>query len=329
MASLASLTFSDLLLLSEGQAFLKGTPEYDQQLVAVPSGFEEEQKGLLAAVETAFAKVDPMDSIRVSYGGVSYRVAGNSGVMGKTWFLRRLPYRVPDFNTLGLPEQLTEWLLNPIRQKGLLLFSGPQSSGKTTSAAAFVAAKLARQGGHAITFENPVEMPLEGQHGAHGYCFQTQIQNEAELSKHIERSHRYASPNIIYVGEIRTKHAAGEALRVSLGSSRQMVVATIHGLDVTTALDRLMTYARDLDGEIACQNVAHALLGVIHQELTADENGKGKRVLRVPQFLLAPFTEKSKGIRAKLREGNLVGLEGDIREQQGRMKFVGLKEFDD
>lgn len=326
--TLLSLNFSDLLLLSEKRAYLKGTSDYDQQLVTVPSDCEEELGGLLRVVEAAYAKIDPMDSTRVSFGGVSYRVAGNEGVMGKTWFLRRLPEQVPAFSSLGLPEPITEWLLNPARQKGLFLFSGPQSSGKTTSAAAFVAAKLTLQGGHAITFENPVEMPLEGRHGKHGYCFQTQIQSEADLSRHIERSHRYASPNIIYVGEIRTKHAASEALRVSLGSSRQMVIATIHGLDVITALDRLMTYARELDGEVACQNAAQALLGVVHQELTGDDATSGRRTLRVPQFLLTPFTEKSKSIRAKLREGNLIGLENDIREQRGRIRFMGLDEFE-
>lgn len=326
--TLSSLNFSDLLLLSEKRAYLKGTSDYDQQLVAAPPDCEEELGGLLRVVEAAYAKIDPMDSTRVSFGGVSYRVAGNEGVMGKTWFLRRLPEQVPDFNSLGLPEPITAWLLSPERQKGLFLFSGPQSSGKTTSAAAFVAAKLALQGGHAITFENPVEMPLEGRHGEHGYCFQTQIQSEAELSRHIERSHRYASPNIVYVGEIRTKHAASEALRVSLGSSRQMVVATIHGLDVITALDRLMTYARELDGEVACQNTAQALLGVVYQELIGDDVTSGRRTLRVPQFLLTPFTEKSKSIRAKLREGNLIGLENDIREQRGRIRFMGLDEFE-
>ena len=61
-------------------------------------------------------------------------------------------------------------------------------------------------------------------------------------------------PDIIYIGEIRNKYAASEALRVSLGSDDQIVVATIHGLDVPAALDRLATFAREIDGEVATSN---------------------------------------------------------------------------
>ncbi|MEG2005630.1 MAG: type II secretion system protein E, partial [Bilophila sp.] len=149
------------------------------------------------------------------------------------------------------------------------------------------------------------------------YCFQSEILSEQELAVQIERAHRYASPNLIFIGEIRTRFAALEVLRVALGSSQQLVVATIHGLDIITALERLLNWARELDGN-AAQNLANSLLAVIHQELHLDN---GKRVLRIPQFLLVPFSESAKAIRSKIREGQLHSLGDDMREQRNRILY--------
>lgn len=330
--SLAEYDFSDLILLPDGRAFFKGTPEGDQQVVSVPEYTDdaveeqEEVATLLPLVERKFEETRTTDDpflgcVRIRHQGVSYRAAGHIGIEGRAYFLRRLAETVPDFSSLLLPMGVDNWLLEAENSKGLILFCGPQGSGKTTSAGSFVASRLRRHGGHSVSFENPVEMPLAGPHGVHGFCFQTEIREEAELGRHIERAHRFASPNIILIGEIRSTFTASEALRVSLGSSQQLVVATLHGLDITTALDRLLGWARESDGDMACQNLAHSLLAIVYQELTSTN---GKRTLNVPQFLLIPFTDGSKGIRAKLRECRLLSLEDDIREQRNRIKLQGI-----
>lgn len=322
--ALADLNFSDLILMQNGRAFLKGTPELDQQLK--PLGPElvdtTEMEGLAEAVDRAFStRRGELENVRVRFGELTFRVANYHGVDGPAYFLRRLADRVPDLEELGLGANLTDWLVHPDRQKGLVLFCGPQSSGKTTSAAAFIASRLRRHGGHMVSLEAPVEMPLAGPQGEFGYAFQTEVKSEADLARHIERSHRYSGPNILYVGEIRSKYAASEVLRVSLGSANQLVVSTIHGLDIITALDRLMTWARELDGEVSCQNLAHSLLAIVYQELVTLD---GQRELRVPETLLVPFSEKSRSIRSKLRDGKLASLAEDILEQRNRIAFQGM-----
>lgn len=322
---LADIAFSDLILMQNGQAYLKGTPELGQQLMDIPSdqADQAELSGLADVVERSFSsnKGNGLENVRVRHGNLTFRVANYKGVDGPAFFLRRLADRVPDMEELGLGEELTDWLLSAKRQKGLVLFCGPQASGKTTSAASFIASRLRQHGGHAVSLENPVEMPLSGPQGLHGFCFQTEVKSESELASHIERSHRYSGPDIVYIGETRSKHAASEVLRVSLGSSNQMVVTTIHGLDIITALDRLMTWAREMDGEVACQNLAHSLLAIIYQELSTVD---GKRIVNVPEYLLVPFSEKSRSIRSKLREGKLSSLGEDILEQRNRIAFQGI-----
>ncbi len=319
---LKDLTFSDIILVSDGTGYLKGTPDKGQRLVAVPEVYKK-STSLLEEVVAKFKEAgDPSKSLRIRHLDNAYRAAIYNDVdSGAAYFLRRLPDNVPMLDAVGLPAPLAGWLADAAHRKGLLLLSGGQGAGKTTTAAALIKTRLALHGGHAVSFENPVEMPLAGPHGDHGRCFQTEINSESELAYHIERAHRYSSPNIIYIGEIRGKFAASEALRVALGSSQQLVVATIHGLNVTAALDRLLTWAKELDGEVACRNLSQTLLGIVQQELFEGESNKESLTLKVPEFLLLPFSDTSTALRNLLRDG-ILRLEDDIRAQRNMM---GLK----
>ena len=338
MTSLAELSFSDLIILPDGSARLKGCPDSGQQLIPVPPDCAAEARELpKKLIDAVLAKrqTDPATGLRVeprtirySHNGVYYRVAEIQDVnSGQTWFMRRLPAEVPVLPELGLPSYLTDWLLLAEQRQGLILVAGAQASGKTTTASALVAGRLKRHGGHAVTFENPAELPLGGSWGDHGYCFQTEIQGEHELPMQIERAHLYASPNVIFIGEIHTKFAALEALRVALGSRQQLVVATIHGLDVIAALERLINWAQELDGVNACENLANSLLAILLQDLESEP-----KLQKCPQYLLLPFAAPNsesamriRGLRAKLRERQLQTLGDDMRDLRNRIADHGLK----
>ncbi len=322
---LKDLKFSDIILLSKGGgAFLKGTPDQDQKLVPVPEECAQEAADLLKTVSGLYLHRDPNVSLRVTHLGCSYRAAMYDDVVGgHAFFLRRLADEVPTLDKLGYPKALADWLTDSRQCKGLLLIAGGQGAGKTTTASALIKSRLTLHGGHAVSFENPVEMPLAGLHGPHGYCFQSEIQSEAELEGHIERAHRYSSPNIIYIGEIRSKYAASIALQVALGSSQQLVVATIHGLTINAALKRLLTWAKEQDGEVACQNLSQTILGIVHQELS--DPVAAKRELKLPEFLLTPFDssmEDATAVRAKLLDGSL-NLDDEICAQRNRLTYFG------
>ena len=87
------------------------------------------------------------NSFRMSYQGVSFRVSGLSSLEKSNnekivYFLRRNVENIPDFHTLGYSKVLVKWLLNPKHKNGLLVFCGSQVTGKTTSAASLIAARL-------------------------------------------------------------------------------------------------------------------------------------------------------------------------------------------
>ncbi len=163
--------------------------------------------------------------------------------------------------------------------------------------------------------------------GEFGVCFQAEIEAESELGEAIERSHRYASPDIVYIGEIRSRYAASEALRVCLGSDQQLVVATIHGLGPVAALERLLTMAREIDGKMASHNLSQGLLAIIHQRLEHDGE---KKLLKVDDALFLPFPTKNNpdlnaGVRAKLKNEDLPALAENLNEQASRFVLYGKR----
>lgn len=317
--------FSDLILLpGELQAVLKGVPGHGRELVPVRHEDEAEVDSIRTALGSEYYR-SREEMFRFRHDGRNYRVARYQDIdLGETYFLRRLPLTVPDFSGLGLPDAVLDWLLSGDHQHGLVLFCGAQASGKTTTASSYTKARLEMYGGHAITYEIPVEMPLAGQHGEFGRCFQQELEDEADLMRHIERSHRYGSPNIVYIGEIRSKYAASEVLRVALGSSEQLVVSTLHGLDIVTALERLIGWAREIDGGMAAHNLAQSLLAIVRLDLVSDGD---RKALAMPEFLLVPFRERQKGVRAKIRDGKLAALENDITEQRNMALMNRLGEI--
>lgn len=324
---LKKASFTDLILHESGEAFMKGCDSCGQKLVPCKEDTKKEIESLHKEVLKVHEE-SGRHTFRVIHEEISYRGALYEGVdwgSGKVFFLRRIQEQVEDFNKIGMPEPLAEWLLSAEQSKGLVLFTGAQASGKTFSASSLVGTRLSTLGGHAVSFENPAEMPLDGKHGEFGFCFQAEIEREEDLAEGIERSHRFASPNIIYIGEIRSKYAASEALRVCLGSDKQIVIATMHGFDLVTALERLVTMAREIDGEIASQNLAQGLLAVVHQQLEEDENGQ--KVLNVPQFLLAPFTDEYLGLRAKIKNNEMIALEEEMRDQENIINFYGIQKI--
>ena len=128
---------------------------------------------------------------------------------------------------------------------------------------------------------------------------------------------RAGSPNIIYIGEIHNKYSAIESLRIALGSRQQLVVATIHGIDVVAALERLINWAQEVDAGNACENLANSLLAIVVQDLEVDS--------KIQQFLFVPFKETSLGIRAKLRDKQFLSLADDIRSLRNRISTTGVK----
>ncbi|MFA9394679.1 MAG: ATPase, T2SS/T4P/T4SS family [Halodesulfovibrio sp.] len=321
--TLNNIEFSDLLLHNGDGTYLRGLRGFGRQILPSPSEIQDEIDELRTQVNDEFEK-HKRHSFRISFKGRSYRVAVFDGIAtgnGHAFSLRKGVDTIPDFYELGIPNRLAEWLTDHNQQKGLILFSGPQASGKTTSAASCISKRLVKFGGHALSIEMPAEMPLSGMHGEHGTCWQCDLDGEADLPAVLQVSHR-STADIIYIGEVLGSITASELLQISLSSSRQLIFSTIHGTGVVSALDRLLTWARENVGEAATVNLSECLLGVIHQELVPTENGGWK--LEIPEFLLFTDSQMGKSCRAMIKEGNLKALNDVIPQQRKILLYKGI-----
>jgi type II secretory ATPase GspE/PulE/Tfp pilus assembly ATPase PilB-like protein len=127
------------------------------------------------------------------------------------------------------------------RQEGLVLITGPTSSGKTTSMYC-LASLLDLCNTTAYSIEDPVEFKLP-------YAQQIEVDERHGLTMHEGlRTILRMDPDMILVGEIRDQDSAVVAARAAL--SGRLVLATIHARNAAGAVDTLH-----------CLGVPHHVIG--------------------------------------------------------------------
>ena len=133
---------------------------------------------------------------------------------------------------LGFQKKYYEKLFEIMKRKnGMILFTGPMGSGKTTSMYA-VLNELNRESVNITTIENPVEYSIDGVN-------QIQCRDDIGLTfPKILKGILRQDADIIMVGEIRDRETAETALRASL--TGHMVISTIHTGTSSSTIKRLI-----------------------------------------------------------------------------------------
>ncbi|SDK10734.1 competence type IV pilus ATPase ComGA [Alkalibacterium thalassium] len=117
-------------------------------------------------------------------------------------------------------------------KSGLLLFSGPVDSGKTTTMYHLVKNRIRGEKQQVITVEDPVEIEEVS-------FLQTQVNETAGVSyEHLLKSSLRHHPDVIIVGEIRDEETARMVIRGAL--TGHLIVASIHAKNCTGVISRLM-----------------------------------------------------------------------------------------
>jgi type IV pilus assembly protein PilB len=154
---------------------------------------------------------------------------------------------------LGFSEKSLTPIKNFIRQpQGMILFTGPTGSGKTSSLYGLMR-EIRSEEVNIITVEDPVEYELAG-------INQVQINEKVGLTfPFILRSILRQDPNVIMVGEIRDMDTAEIALQASL--TGHLVLSTLHTNDAPSAITRL------IDIGMPPYLIASSILGIVAQRL--------------------------------------------------------------
>lgn len=315
--SVNDANFSDLYITPDKKCYVWSRKSNSGLMIAKYTDLEE-------FVTAVTEKYDGQtSSYSVHYKGCNYRVERTVALEGEQYCARKMPRGIPDLERLGLPSGVYKQLLSLANKTGLILFTGATGSGKSTSIASLIKKYLQIEGGYAFTIEDPIEMPLDGTyetvHGDLGLCKQT-VPPEGRWDEGIKSALR-SKPKYIYVGEIRTPESAVELLRAAI--SGHLVFSTIHGNNVTDAVNALGKYAASsgITEEMAYELIANGFLACIHQTL----KGSPRR-LYVESIFANPKLSTGCPVRGMIRSGKL-NLNTLIEQQKSRMN-LGQNLFD-
>jgi type IV pilus assembly protein PilB len=194
-------------------------------------------------------------TVKIDNVTVDLRVSTLPTIHGEKIVIRILDRRntILRFNQLGFNSKTEQaWRSLVSKPEGLVLISGPTSSGKTSTLYATLN-EINSVEKNMITVEDPVEYSLP-------LIIQIQINERAGLTFPTAlRSILRQNPDVIMIGEIRDAETAQMAVRSSL--TGHLVFSTIHTNDAPSAITRLV------DMGIERYLVAAALKGVLAQRL--------------------------------------------------------------
>lgn len=307
MGFISEAQFVDLYL-GDGFSDVKGLPGQPRRVQA-PAEWEVEIQQLRERCQEHHnATQEPEFSLLVD--DVVLRVTQLQDVNAKPLFvLNKSAVKILPLDDLGLPDQLHESLLDEFT-RGLVFFCGEMNSGKTSSAASLVKARLEAHGGVALTVEDPPEPLLHGIHGP-GRCVQVPVSRKhGGYEEALIRALRTRA-EIILVGEVRDSKTAMLVIQASING--HFIICTGHSGNAALGIERLAVLAQPLLSN-ALQVLSQGLVAVIHQTLQSDS--KGARRLKLQCLSLTGADAPS--IREKIRQGDIQLLEQDIAQQSSR-----------
>ncbi|KIY21152.1 MULTISPECIES: competence type IV pilus ATPase ComGA [Mesobacillus] len=186
---------------------------------------------------------------------IGLRISTLPAYLNESMVIRLLPEQkqIPSYQ-LSLFPSTSKKLISLLKHAhGLIIFTGPTGSGKTTTLYSMLSETSEMVHRNVITLEDPIEKPSEA-------VLQVQVNERAGVSyaaglKAILRH----DPDIIMVGEIRDKETAETAIRASL--TGHLVLTTMHTRDAKGAIYRLSEFG------ISWLEIEQTLIAVTAQRL--------------------------------------------------------------
>ena len=181
---------------------------------------------------------------------------------------RRVLPGAPGFETLGLPPSVKALA---DEQRGLLLVTGPTSSGKTTTTGAIINHINATRQCHILTIEDPIEI-LHPDRQA--------IVNQREIGLDTFdfaialRAAMRQDPDVIFVGEIRDQETVKAALQAA--ETGHLVISTLHTTDVSETVNRLIDFFPPHQQKQIRVSLAGSLRGIVSQRLLPRKDKRGR-----------------------------------------------------
>ncbi len=202
--------------------------------------------------------------------------------------LRVIPFKIQTINELGLPNVLKSLAL---KQRGLIIVTGPTGSGKSTTLAAMIEHINANRKCNIITIEDPIEFVHANNLATISQReVGTDVHNFHDALKHVMRQ----NPDVVLVGELRDLESISAA--ITTAETGILILTTLHTNNAVQTVDRIVdAFPSDQQQQIRIQ-LSATLQSVISQTLLPRIDGHG----RIAAFEIMVATP---AIRSLLREG--------------------------
>lgn len=197
-----------------------------------------------------------------------FRVNAFHQVNGRACAFRVIPNEIKSFDELHLPEVLAKLCL---KQKGLILVTGPTGSGKSTTLATMIDTINDKKQCHIISIEDPIEFV---------HTSKNSLVNQRELGHDTWsftaalRSALREDPDVILVGEMRDLETVSLALTAA--ETGHLVLATLHTSSATKSIDRIIDmFPKEQQGQVRSM-LSESLQAVIAQTLLPRKDVDGR-----------------------------------------------------
>jgi len=219
---------------------------------------------------------------------------------------RRILPGAPDFKDLRLPP-VVERLAG--EHRGLLLITGPTSSGKTTTCGAIIKHINQTRRCHIVTIEDPIEILHPDEMSI---VTQREIGQDTMGFQLALRAAMRQDPDVIFVGEIRDTETVQAALQAA--ETGHFVIATMHTTDVAETVSRVVDFFPPSQQKQVRVALAGSLVGVMTQRLLPKVGGGRAPAIevmtnngRIQDCILDP--EKTHEIHDIVKQSDFYGMQ--------------------
>lgn len=209
--------------------------------------------------------------------------------------IRRIETHIPQVDDLGLPDIVKDLAMT---KRGLVVFVGATGTGKSTSLASMIGHRNQNSRGHIICVEDPIEYIHQ-----HDGCIVTQreVGIDTESFEVALKNMLRQAPDVIMIGEIRTREAMEQAITFS--ETGHLCLCTLHANNANQALDRILHFFPSERHPQLWMDLSLNLRGMIAQQLVPTPDGNSRRAV-VEVLLNTPLASDliRKGEVQKLKE---------------------------
>lgn len=251
-------------------------------------------------------------SYSVVEGDVSYRFRVNAFTQkgAISVVMRLIPNRILSVEELKLPDTLKRFIHLP---RGLVLFTGPTGSGKSTSLAAIIDGINRQRDVHIITLEDPIEFIHEHKKSL---IVQREIGQDSHSFRRALKSVLRQDPDVILLGEMRDLETIGMA--VTLAETGHLVFATLHTTSAAQTIDRIIDVFPPEQQEQIRVQLSNTLEAIVAQTLLPKAGSKGRAC--ATEILLM-----TSAARANVRNGKSNAL-NDVMQMSGSLGMHTLEQ---